>query len=89
MYVSVYPLIQGPSVYIYSLYYFIFIVYTISAKLNCLIDHIQLIRSRALHVINVHMHQVVAILSGKTNKVMKRNYMLLVFQHDFNICMNR
>ena len=58
-----------------------------------LIDHMQLraylIRNRVPHVINGHMHQVVAILSGKTNKVMKQNYVLFVMRHDFTICMNR
>ena len=48
-----------------------------------------LIRNRVPHVINSHVHQVVAILSGKTNKVMKRNYVLLVVRHDFIICMKR
>ena len=48
-----------------------------------------LIRNRAPHVINGHVHQVVAILSGKTNEVMRQNYVLLMVWHDFNICMNR
>ena len=57
------------------------------------IDHMQLrtylIRNQAPHVINGHVHHVVAILSGKTNKVVKQNYVLLVVRHDFNICINR
>ena len=48
-----------------------------------------LIRSWVLDVINGHVHQVVAILSGKTNEVMKQNYVLLVVQYDFNIRINR
>ena len=35
------------------------------------------------------MHQIVAILSGKTNEVMRQSYVLLVVRIDFNICMNR
>ena len=58
-----------------------------------LIDHMQLraylIRNRAPHVINSHVHQAVAILSGKKNKVMRQSYVLLVVRHDFNICINR
>ena len=57
------------------------------------IDHMQLraylIRNRAPHVINSHVHQAVAILSGKKNKVMRQSYVLLVVRHDFNICINR
>ena len=41
------------------------------------------------HVINSHVHQAVAILSGKKNKVMRQSYVLLVVRHDFNTCMNR
>ena len=48
-----------------------------------------LIRNRAPHVINSHVHQAVAILSGKKNKVMRQSYVLLVIRHDFNICINR
>lgn len=57
------------------------------------IDHMQLhtylIRSRVPHVINSHVHQTVAILSGKKNKVMRQSYMLLVIRLDFNTFMNR
>ena len=57
------------------------------------IDHMQLraylIRNRAPNVINSHVHQAVAILSGKKNKVMRQSYVLLVVRHDFNICINR
>ena len=48
-----------------------------------------LIRNRALHVINSHVYQAVAILGCKKNKVMRQSYVLLVIWHDFNICMNR
>ena len=48
-----------------------------------------LIRNRAANVINSHVHQAVAILSGKKNKVMRQSYVLLVVWHDFNICTNR
>ena len=48
-----------------------------------------LIRNRAPHVINGHVHQAVTILSGKKNKVMRQSYVLLVVRHDFNICINR
>ena len=51
--------------------------------------HAYLIRNWAPHVINSHMHQAVAILSDKKNKVMRQSYVLLVVRHDFNICMNR
>ena len=57
------------------------------------IDHMQLraylIRNRVPHVINSHVHQAVAILSDKKNKVMRQSYVLLVVRHDFNICINR
>ena len=33
-----------------------------------------LIRNRAPHVINSHVHQAVAFLSGKKNKVMRQSY---------------
>ena len=48
-----------------------------------------LIRNWVPHIINSHVHQVVAILSGKKNKVMRQSHVLLVVWHDFNICMNR
>ena len=51
--------------------------------------HAYLIKNRAPHVINSHVHQAVTILSGKKNIVMRHSYVLLVVQHDFNICMNR
>ena len=48
-----------------------------------------LIRIRVPHVINGHVDQVVTILSGKTDEVMRQSYMLLVVRHDFSICMNK
>ena len=48
-----------------------------------------LIRNRAPHVINGHVLQAVAILSGKKNEVMRQSYVLLIVRHDFNICINR
>ena len=57
------------------------------------IDHMQLyaylIRNLEPHIINSHVHQAVAILSGKKNKVMRQSYVLIVVRHDFNICINR
>ena len=51
--------------------------------------HAHLIRNRMLHVINKHVHQTVAILSGKKNEVVRQCYVLLTAQHDFRIYMNR
>ena len=51
-----------------------------------------LIRNRAPHVINSHVHQAVAILSGKTIKWSGRagqSYVLLVVRHEFNTYINR
>ena len=57
------------------------------------IDHMQLhaylIRNRALHVINNHVHLTIAILSGKINEVVRQCYVLLTARHDFRIYMNR
>ena len=65
----------------------------IKAGSRVTVDHMQLhaylIRNRAPNVINSHVHQAVAILSGKKNKVMRQSYVLLVVQHGFNICINR
>ena len=50
-------------------------------------------RNQVLHVItdviNSHLYQAVAVLSGKTNELMGQSCVLLVVWHDFNICMNR
>ena len=51
--------------------------------------HAYLIRSWAPNVINSHVHQAITFLSGKKNKAMRQSCMLLVVQHDFNICINR
>ena len=48
-----------------------------------------LIRNRALHVINNHVHLTVAILSGKKNKIVRQCYVLLTAQHDFRVYINR
>ena len=48
-----------------------------------------LIRNRAPHVINSHMHLAVAILSGKKNKVVRQWYVLLTARHDSHVYMNR
>ena len=57
------------------------------------IDHMQLraylIRNRAPHVINNHVHVAVAILSGKKKEVVRQYYTLLTVQHDFRIYMSR
>ena len=57
------------------------------------IDHMQLwaylIRNRAPHVINSHVHLAVAILSGKKNEVVRQCYLLLTAQHDSHVYMNR
>ena len=56
-------------------------------------DHMQsrayLIRKRAPHVINNHVHLTVAILSGKKNKVVRKYYVLITVQHEFHVYMNR
>ena len=48
-----------------------------------------LIRNRAPHVINNHVHLTVAILSGKKNEVVRQCYVLLTARHDFRVYMNR
>ena len=63
---------------------------TCGKNILCIIDHIQLraylIRNRAPHVINSHVHLAVAILSGKKNEVVRQ---LLIAWQDFRIYMNR
>ena len=57
------------------------------------IDYMQLrtylIRNRAPHVINNHMHLTVVILSGKKNEVVRQCYVLLTARHDFCVYINR
>ena len=48
-----------------------------------------LIRNRAPHVIDNHVHVAVAILSGKKNEVVRQCYALLTVWHDFRIYMSR
>ena len=48
-----------------------------------------LIRNRTLHVIDSHVHLIVAILSGKKNEVVRQCYVSLTAWHDFRIYMNR
>ena len=48
-----------------------------------------LIRNRALHVINNHVHVAVAILSGKKNEVVRQCYALLTARHDSRAYKNR
>ena len=64
-----------------------------SRELIITIDHMQLraylIRNRAPHVINNHVHVAVAIWSGKKNEVVRQCYALLTVRHDFCIYMNR
>ena len=67
--------------------------HTMSESNACVIDHMQLrtylIRNRAPHVINNHMHLTVAILSGKKNKIVRQCYVLLTARHDSHVYMNR
>ena len=64
-----------------------------SVMVEIAIDHMQLhaylIRNRAPHVINSHVHQAVAILSSKNNEVVRQCNVLLTARHDSRVYMNR